>query len=148
MPITKQHLNAFIPTNLLDTLDRLLNLIQRLHAFLEERRLLGIYEVLNQSRTVTLHDPQGHLATVDTVQRMRFRQNYVAALLDYVWVIATSWRSTAARPGVAVDRYEEGTRYVVLISLGQKQSRGDELSFTSHRRVIDGFTRASECWES
>lgn len=148
MPITKQALQDLIPCNLVDTLEQLLELIQRLTAFVEERRLQGIYEVLDQSRTITLCDAKGHVATVDTAQRVRFRQNHVAALLDYVWGDGDILAEYRCSPGVAVDNYKEGTRHVVLISLRAQQSRGDELSFTTHRRVIDGFTRAHECWES
>jgi hypothetical protein len=148
MSITKKYLNALIPTHILETLNRLFDLFQRLYAFVEERRLQGIYEVLNQTRTVIILDPKGHRATVDTVQQVRFRQNHVAALLDYVWGDGDILHKYRCSPGVAVDRYKEGTRHVVLISLRELQSRGDELSFTTHRQVIDGFTHASECWES
>jgi hypothetical protein len=148
MPITAKHLHALIPTNIIETVNRLLDLLQRLHAFIEERRLQGIYDVLDQSRTITLHDPKGRVATVDTTQRVRFRQNHIATLLDHVWGDGRILQEYRCSPGVPVDRYKEGTRHVVLISLREHKNRGDELTFTTHRQVIGGFTRASECWET
>jgi hypothetical protein len=148
MSITTKYIHALIPTNVIETANRLLDLLQRLHAFVEERRLQGIYEVLEQSRTVIIHDPKGRIASVDTTQRVRFRQNHIAALLDYVWGDGHILREYRCSPGVPVDRYKEGTRHVVLISLREHKNRGDELTFTTHRQVIGGFTRASECWES
>jgi hypothetical protein len=148
MHTSAKHLHALIPTNTIETANRLLDLLQRLHASVEERRLHGIYEVLDQSRTVTLHDPKGRVASVDTTQRVRFRQNHIAGLLDHVWGDGHILQEYRCSPGVPVDRYKEGTRHVVLISLREHKNRGDELIFTTHRQVIGGFTRASECWET
>jgi hypothetical protein len=146
--ITTNRLNALIPSNVLETANRLLGLGQRLAIWVQERRTQGFYDLLSLRRTVTMHDPEGRVVTVDTVQQVRFRQNQVAVLLDYVWGDGDILREYTCSPGVPVDCYKEGTRHVVLISLRELKSRGDELSFTTHRQVIGGGTRPSECWES
>ncbi len=135
-------------TNLVETLAKLLDLLQRLASFVQERRLQGIYEVIEQRRTVTLCDPQGEMATVDTMQHVRFRQNHIAVLLDYVWGDGDILAEYRSAPGIAVDHYKEGTRHVVLISLREHKNYGDELCFRTHRRVRHGFLRPHECWES
>ena len=115
---------------------------------IEERRLQGIYEVLEQQRTLEIHDPNGHSVTVDTAERVRFRQNHVAAITDYVWGDGDMLAEYRCSPGVPVDCYKEGSRYAVLISLREHKNHGDELCLRTHRKIIDGFTRPEECWEN
>ena len=104
MPITTKYIHALIPANIIDTVHQFLDLLQRLHAFVEERRVQGIYEVRDQSRTVTLRDPKGRVATVDTTQRVRFRQNHIAALFDYAWGDGHILQEYRYSPGIPVDR--------------------------------------------
>lgn len=134
--------------SLLSTFHQLFDLIQRIARFVQERRLQGIYEVISQSRTVTLCDAAGEMATIDTLQEVRFRQNHVAVLLDYVWGDGDILADYRCAPGTPVDRHKEGTRHVVVISLRELKSVGDELTFRTHRQVVGGFTRPSECWET
>ena len=148
MPITTKHIHALIPANIIDTVHQLLNLLQRLHAFVEERRLQGIYEVIEQSRTVTLHDPEGHVATVETVQRIRFRQNHVTTISEYAWGEGELFAQYHCSPGVPVDHYQEGSRQVALISLRAQKNVGDTLTLRTHRRILRGFTRDREYWEN
>ena len=43
-------------------------------------------------------------------------------------------------PGKAVDRYREGHRWRVLISLRQTKNKGDVEEFFIEREIRDGFT--------
>jgi len=67
------------------SLASLVDLLNRVFTMTEDRRLQGIYEVLDQQRTVTILDAAGRAASVDTVQHVRFRQNHVTALTEYAW---------------------------------------------------------------
>jgi hypothetical protein len=136
------------PERLLPLFQQLFTMVQRLAVWLQERRTQGLYEVLSLHRTVTLLDPQGQTATVETVKQVRFHQNHVAALLDYVWGDGDILHEYRCSPGAPVDCYKEGTRHVVLISLREIKSRGDQLTLNTHRTVLGGFTRPSECWET
>ncbi|RIK28327.1 MAG: hypothetical protein DCC55_38835 [Chloroflexi bacterium] len=49
-------------------------------------------------------------------------------------------------PGVAVDRYQEGDRWNILISLRETKRKGDITEFLIERTVQDGFTQAEE-WQ-
>ena len=141
-------LDALLSTGFISTLKEILALLRNTAAFLAERRLQGIYEVLEQQRTVEIHDPNGHAVTVDTTERVRFRQNHVAAITDYVWGDGDMLAEYRCSPGVPVDCYKEGSRYAILISLREHRNHGDELCLRTHRKIIDGFTRPEECWEN
>jgi hypothetical protein len=97
---------------------------------------------------VTIHDPKGRRATVDTVQRVRFLQNHITTIAEYAWGEGELFAAYRCSPGVAVDCYGEGSRHMVLISLREHRQRGDEIRFRSHREIRDGFTKAQEYWES
>lgn len=143
-----QHLNDLIPASILETFNRFLGVAERLLTQIEERRLQGIYDVQSQIRTVTIHDRKGHKATVETVQRLRFRQNHVTALTEYAWGQGDLFADYRCSPGVPVDYYDEGSRRVVLISLRGKKNAGDTMTLRSHRLVMEGFSRNKEYWES
>jgi len=92
----------------LELLNSGLALRQKLVRLLRARRLQGIYDVVEQSRSVTLLDLSGRSASVDTVQRVRFRQNHVTTLTEYAWGEGELWEGYRCSPGVPVDRYSEG----------------------------------------
>jgi hypothetical protein len=48
---------------------------------------------------------------------------------------------------VAVDRYRDGDRWNILISLRETKSRGDITDFRFERTVRDGFVRAEEWYQ-
>ena len=132
----------------LSWLTSLVDLIKRISLFIEEYRLQGIYDVLDQQRTVEIQDPKGHIVTVSTTQRVRFRQNHVIAITEYAWGEGDLFDDYRCSPGVPVDTYSEGSRQVMLISLRQHKNAGDELCLRSQRRILEGFTRPEEYWES
>jgi hypothetical protein len=131
----------------IDLLKASAELFRRLRAHLAQARLQGIYEVLEQQRTVTLQDTQGKVATVETRQRVRFLQNHITALTDYIWGEGEVLAEYRCSPGVPVDRYYEGSRQVVLISLRRHYMAGEEITLRTFRRITGGFTRSEEYWE-
>lgn len=141
-------LDALLSTSFVSLLQELLGLFRQAAAFVAERRLQGLYDVLEQCRTVTLHDPQGRVATVDTVQRLRFRQNHITAITDYAWGEGELFADYRCTPGMPVDRYAVGSRQVMLISLREHQNAGDELCLRTHRKIRNGFSQTEEYWES
>lgn len=140
-------LDALLSTSFISLLQEFLGLLRQAAAFVAERRLQGLYDVLDQRRTVTLHDASGRVATVDTVQRLRFRQNHVTAITDYAWGEGQLFTDYRCTPGAPVDYYRVGSRHVVLISLREHKNAGDALCLHTHRRVENGFSKSEEYWE-
>ena len=118
------------------------------HELLTHGRGQGIYEVLEQSRTVELLDPQGQVVMVRRRQVVRFLQDHVTAITDYAWGDGEIFAEYACTPGVPVDFYKEGSRHAVLISLRETKNRGDTLSFNIRRKILGGFMQRNECWET
>lgn len=126
----------------------LFDLLKQLRGSVMEQYLQGIYEVLDQRYTVTSHDAQGRVATVDTVQHLRFRQNHVTAITECTWGEGELFAAYHCTPGVPVDCYREGSRHVMLISLREHRNVGDELILHTRRRIENGFRKREEYWES
>jgi len=141
-------LQLLFSADLFGFLRELLSMIAQLGPMIRERRFQGIYEVLEQHRTITIHDVRGHVVTVDTTEKVRFRQNHVAAITDYVWGDGKFLAEYRCSPGVPVDCYKEGSRYAILISLREHKNPGDEVCLKTHRKIVGGFTRSAECWEN
>jgi hypothetical protein len=112
------------------------------------RRIQGIYEALEHDTVVELKDPNGRVATVDRQEEVRFLQDNVVAFADYAWGDGQIFAEYRCSPGVPDDRYANGSRHTVLISLRETKNRGDTLRFTIHRKVRRGFTRRDEWWET
>jgi hypothetical protein len=104
----------------------------------------GSYEVLEHKVRLELCDPQGHKAIYYKDQKVRFLQNNVIAYQDVAWGVGDIFADYQCSPGVVVDRYREGHRYQVLISLRQSKNWGDRESFHIERTILDGFTHADE----
>jgi len=78
---------------------------------------------------------------------VRFRQNHVTAITEYVWGEGELFAEYQCSPGMPVDRYSEGSRHVLLVSLREQKNAGDKLCFRSYRRIVEGFTKSEEYWE-
>ena len=141
-------LKRLLGSGILALLGDIVPLLKKLSALVDSRRLQGIYDVLCQQRTIEIHDRDGDVVTVDTVEKLRFRQNHVAALTDYVWGDGEILADYRCSPGVPVDCYKEGSRYAVLISLREHKHHGEEMVLRTHRMIRSGFTRSQECWEN
>ena len=101
----------------------------------------GIYEVLDYEARLDLCDPKGKLAIYTKRQRVRFLQDNVIAYQDQAFGDGEIFAEYKCSPGVPVDRYEDGYRYRVLISLRQTKNRGDVEEFFIERHIKDGFTK-------
>ena len=104
----------------------------------------GIYEVLNLDMCLELKDIQGKKAVLTKRQRVRFLQDYVIAFADQAWGDGEIFADYRCSPGVAVDRYREGYKYRVLISLRDTKNRGDTQEIFIERTIRNGFTKKTE----
>jgi hypothetical protein len=119
---------------------------QTLRAWLVSKQPKGIYEILEYDAKLELLDNTGHAATFHKLQKVRFLQNNLIAFEDYAWGEGEIFHAYSVTPGKAVDFYQEGDRWNVLISLRETKHSGDVEDFRIDRTVIDGFTGADE-WQ-
>ena len=104
----------------------------------------GPYEILDYEVTVELLDTKGKEAIFRKRQRVKFLQNSVIAFEDYVWGdgdILSDYRCT---PGAVVDKYKEGDRWNILVSLRGTKSVGDTEQFHIEQRVRNTYLKAEE----
>ena len=125
----------------------LFDLYQKIRERLAHRDREGLYEILEYDSTLELLDPQGKTATFKKHQRVRFIQDFTIAFEDYVWGDGQIFDDYACSPGVVVDRYQEGDRHNVLISLRETKRRGEIEDFYIQRVAKNGFTKAEEWWQ-
>ena len=104
----------------------------------------GTYEVLEHIVTLELKDAKGKKAIYRKHQKVRFTQDGVIAYHDKAWGVGNIFADYKCSPGVAVDRYKEGHRYRVLISLRETKNKGDEEVINIERTILNGFTRSRE----
>lgn len=81
--------------------------------------------------TLELLDPQGQTAVFKKRQRVKFLQDYVIAFEDYAWGQGQVLADYRCAPGQVVDRWQEGDRSTVLISLRETKHAGE---VRGHRR--------------
>ncbi|HEX9596624.1 MAG TPA: hypothetical protein VF982_07065, partial [Anaerolineales bacterium] len=63
---------------------------------------------------------------------------------DYAWGDGEIFADYRCSPGVVVDRYRDGDRWNILISLRETKSRGEITDFRLERTVRDGFVQEEE----
>src|SRR5690349_623079 len=85
----------------------------------------GIYEVLAYEAELTLLDRKGSRAYLTKHQQVRFLQDNIIAYQDQAWGDGDIFAEYRCTPGVEVDRYRDGHRYRILISLQETKNRGD-----------------------
>ena len=122
----------------------LLALALRTLPYLLVERNRGMYEILEYETTLDLTDPHGHEAIFHKRQRVRFLQDNILAFQDYAWGDGAIFTSYHCTPGQVVDRYQEGDRWNILISLRQTKGKGDVEEFHVTRVATDGFTQPEE----
>ncbi len=105
---------------------------------------VGQYEILDYDSVLELKNRTGTHSIFNKRQRVRFLQDNVIAFEDFAWGDGDIFASYRCAPGVVVDRYQEGDRWNVLISLRGSRQRGDIEEFNISRTVRDGFINASE----
>lgn len=124
----------------------LVELVQALRQFARGHRP-GLYEILNYDTTLEVADSRGRKATIRKHQRVKFLQNSVIAFNDVAWGEGRIFADYKCRPGRVVDRYQEGDRWNILISLRASKQRGDVEDFYIERRVRNGFVKDEEWFQ-
>lgn len=131
----------------LEWLTVLPDLYRLLHQWWYRYRHEGTYEFLTYDATLELVDPQGKTAVLKKQQRVKFLQTNTIAFEDYAWGEGKIFVDYKCSPGIPVDRYQEGDRWNVLISLRETKNPGDVTGFYIERTVKNGFTKPEEAWQ-
>ena len=130
----------------LEWIPAVLALFHSLHAALVHKAPEGMYEFLLYDAILDLQDPTGRRATFRKHQRVKFLHNNAIAFEDFVWGDGDVFARYRVSPGIEADRYREGDRWNVLISLRETRQRGDIQDFHIERVVKNGFTTSQE-WQ-
>lgn len=125
-----------------------LGLLLRYFPFPVKQPSQGLYEVLEYESQLELKTKTGRSALATKRQRVRFLQDNIIAYQDQVWGDGDIFADYRCSPGKAVDRYREGHRHHVLISLRETKQRGDIAEFHIERQIRNGFTHATEQWQT
>lgn len=125
----------------------ILQVWQLLHQIFAER-VVGLYEVLSLEHELELFDAGGKKAVYRKREDIRVLQDYMMAYYDQAWGDGELFADYKCSPGVAVDRYRDGYKYQVLISLRQVKRRGDTIHINIERTVRNGFTQKLESSET
>ncbi len=104
----------------------------------------GVYEILDYDSTLELMDERGKMAVFRRTQKVKFLQDNVIAYQDHAWGDGELFVEYSCSPGVAVDEFQDGDRWTVLISLRETKNKGDIVDFYISRIVRDGFTKDDE----
>ncbi len=107
----------------------------------------GLYEVLEYDSQLELTDSSGEKATFKKRQRIKFLQDNVIAFQDFAWGEGDLFKAYRCSPGTVVDRYRDGDRWNVLISLRETKHSGDVEDFYIEQTVTHGFVRSDEWWQ-
>lgn len=108
----------------------------------------GMYEVLHYDATLQLMDTKGKRAVYRKFQRVKFNQNNIIAFQDQAWGDGNIFADYKCTPGYPVDRYKEGHRHIVLISLREVKQRGEITDFQIERTIEDGFMDTTEVFQA
>jgi hypothetical protein len=111
------------------------------------RPLRGIYEVLEYETKLELLDAEGKFALYTKRQKVQFLQDNVIAFQDQAWGDGEIFADYKCSPGIAVDKYRDGNKYRILISLRETKNRGDIVDFHIDRTIKDGFVRPTEDYQ-
>lgn len=105
-------------------------------------RYRGTYKVDDHHVTLDLTDKAGRTAIYTKRQQVTFLQDNVFAIQDQAWGDGDIFADYRCSPGFAVDRYKEGYRWRILISLRGTRNRGEREQFVIQRTIKEGFTSA------
>ena len=104
----------------------------------------GVYEILKYDAAFTIFDAQGKRAVLNKEQKVRFLQENVIAFQDYSWGDGEHFKRYRCTPGKVVDRYREGDRFNILVSLRETKAKGDIETFYIEHHMLDAFTKDEE----
>lgn len=108
----------------------------------------GAFEILEYDSTLELLDTCGERAHFKKRLRVRFLQDNVIAFQDYAWGDGEIFLQYRCAPGKIVDRYREGGRWNVLISLRETKNAGDVEEFHIERKLRGSFPASEGWWET
>ncbi|MEO1163708.1 MAG: hypothetical protein AAFV98_08000 [Chloroflexota bacterium] len=129
----------------LSVVDFAFDILQRIPLF---NKLPGMYEVIDYEVTLHIRDKKGATAVYTKQQHIRFLQDNIIAFQDKAWGDGEIFADYKCSPGVEVDRYRDGHRYNILISLRETKHRDDELTFHVERTIKNGFTATEEAFQT
>ena len=141
---TRGFLRTLVPllgSDLIEFLPFLFRLAKRTIQFKAHE---GMYEVLDYHAQLELLDAEGTKAILRKRQRVRFRQDNIIAYQDKAFGDGDIFADYRCAPGVAVDKYQEGYRTRILISLRETKHVGDVEEFRIDRTIHGGFTKSHE----
>lgn len=127
-----------------DWVTLLFDLYRAIRRWVNRQRREGMYEILDYDATLELVDPRGETAIFKKQQRVKFLQDEIISFPDYAWGDGEIFADYKCSPGVVVDRYQEGDRWNILISLQETKSAGDITDFYIERTAKNSFTKAEE----
>lgn len=131
-----------------DTIGLMLRVGKMIHRQLGSEWHEGMYEILEYDFGLELKDRWGKVAVLKRRQEVRFLQDNVIAYEDQAWGDGKIFAGYRCSPGVPVDRYRDGLKWKVLISLRETKQRRDVTTFHLSRKVIGGFVRADEWFQA
>ena len=126
----------------------LLRILKVIHRQLSREWHEGMYEILEYDSVLELKDPAGNLAELKRRQKVRFLQDNIIAYEDQAWGEGEIFADYKCSPGVPVDRYRDGFKWKVLISLRETKQRGDVTVFHLDRTIVDGFSGPHEWFQT
>lgn len=132
----------------LEWLTVLPDLYQIIRGWVGQQQPAGMYEILDYDSTLELVDAQGQQAVFKKLQRVKFLQNNIIAFQDYAWGDGDIFEDYQCSPGEVVDRYREGDRWNILISLRETKSAGDVTDFHIQRMARNSFTQTEEWFQT
>lgn len=124
-----------------------LDLIESIQEYVQQKSPEGLYEILEYETQLELLDAHGRTAHLSKHQRVKFLQDNVIAFQDYAWGEGNVLAAYNSKPGFVADRYREGERWNILISLRESKQRGEVEDFYIERKLLNTFTRKEEWWQ-
>lgn len=105
------------------------------------------YRILDYDATLELTGSRGKSAVFSKQEHVQFLQDDVQAIEDFAWGGGKVLVDYNCAPGVVVDRYQEGDRWKILISLREAKKRGEMETFYIQRRLVNVFTKREGWWQ-
>jgi hypothetical protein len=108
------------------------------------------YDSIRTKTEWEILDPEGQRSVLRQNRTIKFRQNDVMVIREYVWG-DSYYNGTRpqiddfyVKPGTILDIYREGGRFVILIALDKTYNDGEELDYHFERKELNAFTRNKE----
>src|SRR5260221_8462922 len=141
---SKGLLRIFVPLLGSDLIEIIATLFRLAQHIFSAKAHEGMYEVLGLDLRLELKDTKGQKAVLYKTEKVRFLQDNIIAYQDKAWGDGEIFAEYKVSPGVEADRYRDGYRYRILISLRETKKRGDIEEFHIERSIRDGFTKSVE----